>query len=94
MAFKFRADCAADVDDLIMLIPKSKITGFKTLSLGIDGEVIATLQLTDDIQLNELRNYMYKVTDGQLMVQTVNYHDRYNGKCHYHVQTKSKTVKK
>jgi len=76
--YKFRAECEADVDELIKLLGDEwgyeiKVTQKNPLFPDVEVEIISPLKI------DEIQNLMRKVVDGHVMVQTIAPLDSYTG---------------
>ncbi len=85
MKYKFRAECIEDVFRLFSIITSKYIKNFdyKFLSKGfpdveVEGEFI-------DINIDELRDYIRKLDDCHVILQTVNYVNEYTGNRDYNI---------
>lgn len=79
-AYRFRAECQQDVDELRVLLSRcfDRITVVNSPPFP-DVEV----ELNTALSLEELRAVMRRVVDGHVMVQTVARHDEYTGERDY-----------
>jgi len=75
---KFRAECEADVDELIKLLPKEYSHTVKVMRPNpIFPDVV--VDIITPLTATELENLMRQVTDGHVMLQTVAPLDHYTG---------------
>ena len=81
--YKFRAECDADVDNLMRLLIEA---GYITSCL-INKEDITVpdieVSLISEISIDDLRYYMKQIEDSHVMIQTLNTCDKYTGERDY-----------
>lgn len=80
--FKFRAECRADVSAAVAVLVESRaLRCFNTEPVAAFPDVVVSLVVSSfkDFDIEDIRDLLRKVEDGHVMVETLDYADKYTG---------------